>query len=147
MENNITILADRLKKIREQYNVSLQALQEITKYNCDIKYISHSVMSKWELNKSIPQVDYLLAYADIFGVSVLWLYGRDNEPYNSKNLLAIEENVLCHIPEQIKFILPMDYLTESERVKKYSLEWRAKLLFTIRCEWVKYKRLISFHDI
>lgn len=66
---------------------------------------------------------------NLFAVSLEWLtfYGLypGDSPYDSERLLCLEEKVF---QQNVKDILPIDYLDTKKRIKNYSEEARANLL-------------------
>ena len=69
-ENNMTF-AFRLKKLREQKNLTQTELSEL------VGYKNYSTVSKWESGSSLPRGKELKTLSEYFGVSTDYLLGMD----------------------------------------------------------------------
>ncbi|HEU4964991.1 MAG TPA: helix-turn-helix transcriptional regulator [Bacilli bacterium] len=66
-------IADRLKQLRGQRGYSQKYIENVTDIN-------DSTLSRLETEKSKPLNEHLLKLADLYGVSMDWLYGRTDDP-------------------------------------------------------------------
>lgn len=70
-----------LKTLRKEHRLTQQEL-------ADKSGISRSNINTWELGKSLPLPDGLIALADAFGCSVDYLLGRESE----EGVIVVAEN-------------------------------------------------------
>ena len=93
-------LGQRIAECRKKKGLSQEALGEKLG-------VSRQAISKWEANGAVPEVDKLIGMSRLFGVSVGWLLGIEEEappeqkPEISEELLRkIEEIVLRYRPRK-----------------------------------------------
>ena len=65
-------IGERISQIRKELGLSQEAFGEALG-------VSRQAISKWESNQSMPEVDKLLAMHRLYGVSVGWLLGTEEE--------------------------------------------------------------------
>ena len=71
--------------------------------------VSRQAISKWESDGAVPEVDKLIAMSRLFGVSVGWLLGVEDEPekkndgFSEEQLKLVEEIVKRYQPRKEKF--------------------------------------------
>ena len=63
---------ERIAQKRKENNLSQEALGEALG-------VSRQSISKWESNLSLPEIEKLVALSRLFGVSVGWLLGVEEE--------------------------------------------------------------------
>lgn len=95
-----TTLGQRIGECRKREGLSQEALG-------DKLGVSRQAISKWEADGAVPEVDKLIGMSKVFGVSVGWLLGIEEEtapeqkPEISEELLRkIEEIVLRYRPRK-----------------------------------------------
>jgi transcriptional regulator with XRE-family HTH domain len=94
-----TVLGQRIKQLRRQkLNITQEQLAEKMG-------VSKSTISQWESNTNEPNVDALIKLADLFGVTVDYLIGRDNYSEEERN-----------------FLRDIDELTPEDLIEKYHLK-------------------------
>ena len=91
-------IGQRIASRRKLLNLSQEALSEQLN-------VSRQAISKWESDAAIPEVDKLIALGRIFGVSVGWLLGTEEETafnprdyFTDAQLEMLEEIVARHHP-------------------------------------------------
>jgi len=67
------IFYERLKDLREEKGLSQTELAK------DIKQVTRSAITKWELQYSEPSASKLIIVSDYFNVSVDYLLGKEND--------------------------------------------------------------------
>lgn len=70
-------VGDEIKKLRLQKGISQKELAEFL-------LISRQTISKWELGKSVPDLDYIMQLADYFNVTLDQLVGRKPKTFLQK---------------------------------------------------------------
>jgi transcriptional regulator with XRE-family HTH domain len=70
---NREIFSDRLKQLRKEKNLSMQALAQI------VGLKSKGSIGQFETGLNVPSADILVALADYFDVSIDYLVGRTNK--------------------------------------------------------------------
>lgn len=95
-----TTLGQRIAEQRKKQNLSQEAFGEKMG-------VSRQAISKWEADGAMPEIDKLIAMSKLFGVSVGWLLGleEDREPpreetFSEKQLEILEELLKSHRPPQ-----------------------------------------------
>ena len=79
------MFADVLKKLRKEHKLTQKQL-------ADKLFIDQTAVSYWENGKTKPDFEKQQALADLFGVSIDYLTGRENEtPQSEKKKLTKEE--------------------------------------------------------
>lgn len=95
-------MGQRIAIRRKLKNLSQEALAEQLE-------VSRQAVSKWESDISIPEVDKLITLGKIFGVSVGWLLGTEQEAADVQ-LQAEEENRIRNLPKKQSRLPWMVYL-------------------------------------
>lgn len=108
---------ERLKKLREQENISREHL-------ADLLSITYSALSKYETGKREPDFELLKKIAVYFNVSTDYLLGNTNECTQSPHQ---EEGTVCfqvsyNDPELLKFYKELTVSNE-ESVKRLRDIW------------------------
>ena len=67
----MTKFAERLFELREENNITMEALAYYLKVN-------KSTISRWERKESLPNIDYAYLIAIYFNVSTDYLLGLEN---------------------------------------------------------------------
>ena len=65
-------IGERIAQVRKENGLSQEAFGEVLG-------VSRQAISKWESNQSVPEVDKLLSIHRLYGVSVGWLLGTEEE--------------------------------------------------------------------
>lgn len=91
-------MGQRIAQQRKKLGISQEALGE--KMN-----VSRQAISKWEADGAVPEIDKLIALSKLFGVSVGWLLGVEEQPEKQADELTeaqlkmVEEIVRKYQPE------------------------------------------------
>ncbi|WP_196596025.1 hypothetical protein [Pectinatus frisingensis] len=90
-----------------------------------------STINEWiRAKKSFPNESMLVYISDLFAVSIDWLLGRIDEPYNEMILTTLE---VQHTVDLLSMVLspfiPNEYLNIKQRRKNYSLGQRANISY------------------
>ena len=93
-------MGQRIAEQRKRLGLSLEALGE----KLDV---SRQAVSKWEADGAVPSIDKLIAMSKLFGVSVGWLLGVEEqlesqeEPISEKQIEVLEQIVRkYHMPQK-----------------------------------------------
>lgn len=70
------IFAERLRKLRNDNNVSMQKLAE------ELELKNKGTIGQFETEKTTPSSETLIKIADYFNVSIDYLVGRSDNPNN-----------------------------------------------------------------
>lgn len=149
MFNKVT-LSERLKIARAVYQVNLRDIEMLSdSLSIDSKNggkqtsckISKSTMSQWESNSRVPVLSAIQTIADIFGVSLDWLSGRSEQPFNESTLESIEKNILpltiikdgrsLQVSSDTAIKMPAEYIDSKLRKIYYSPAERANIIFLL----------------
>lgn len=134
--------SQRLRILREIHGLSLSDMASILCINSKVN------VNRWELEKNWPSTDVLINLSNKFGVSLDWLIGRSNEPYDIYVLEHIEHNLLNETydynNEKIYLVRDFEWMTEeykdsSLREKNYSFVVRANIIFLFQ-QYLTYKK-------
>ena len=74
-------IGQRIAQERKKQNLSQVGLA--TRLN-----VSRQAISKWESDSTIPEIDKLIALSRLFGVSVGWLLGVEEQTASSEESLS-----------------------------------------------------------
>lgn len=96
----------RIAQCRKQLNLSQEGLGEKMG-------VSRQAISKWEADATLPDVDKLVALSRLFGVSVGWLLGVEEQPEPTPEEPRITEELLWKIEEIVRRSQP-----EKKRLSK-----------------------------
>lgn len=125
--SNRGLFSKRLKLLRKSHGVLSHELADV------LGYKHRGIISRFENNKNMPSFDSLIQIADLFAVSLDWLLGRVNDPYNEKVLTSLEEKYavpfLGIALEKAAMPLPKIYTRTDLRRKNYTHGQRANLIF------------------
>ncbi len=87
---------------------------------------------RYEKNEIDPPLSKILLIANIYAVSIDWLTGISNSPYNSDILLHYETKATVNNTTTfgvgVGILIPKKYYVEEERIKNYSLPIRANII-------------------
>lgn len=133
---NREVFSKRFKLLRTTHQLSMLAISEL------LVLKSTGSISNFETKKMIPSADVLIDITNLFGVSLDWLSGRLNEPYNDQVLLTLEQEhlkcLLDDLAEKDKkyqsvcrwFVSNNSVYTDpNKRAEAYSLPVRANIIF------------------
>ena len=81
MENHIDLFPQRIKLIRQTYDLSLSEMAAL------LNIPDRGTLYNWERGKSYPLFEALNLIADTFSISIDWLSGRSNTPYTKESVL------------------------------------------------------------
>ena len=87
--NDLT-LGQRISECRKKLNISQEALGEKLG-------VSRQAISKWEADGAVPEIDKLIALSRLFGVSIGWLLGVEEEAAPAPAQSEISEELLRKI--------------------------------------------------
>lgn len=99
----------RIASRRKLSNLSQEALSEQLE-------VSRQAVSKWESDTALPEIDKLIALGKIFGVSVGWLLGTEQDPsfdpstgLSDAQIKMVEEIVSRYqpAPKRFKWVTPI----------------------------------------
>lgn len=138
---NGDVLSCRVKLLRATYGLSQQKLSKLTSLTVPI---GAAAIGYWEVQKRIPTLSALQSVADLFAVSLDWISGRREKPYDEALMLSLEKELMpLVIPLQNKrnFIVlpcteiqvPEEYQDEERRSIYYPLGVRANIVFLLNC--------------
>lgn len=125
---NKECLAKRVKQLRTGYGLSMQELSDLTTLAIPI---GGAAIGHWESLKRIPMISSAQSIADLFAVSLDWLAGRIDTPYQEELLEALEEAQIREIQKGQD--LPESYTQVPVRQVTYSQDVRANLVFFWNC--------------
>lgn len=134
--------SQRLRILREIHGLSLSDMASILCINSKVN------VNRWELEKNWPSTDVLINLSNKFGVTLDWLIGRSNKPYDLQVLEHIEHNLLLETfdynDEKIYLVRDFEWMTEeyrdpSLREKNYSSVVRANIIFLFQ-QYLAYKK-------
>ncbi|WP_342513950.1 helix-turn-helix transcriptional regulator [Sporosarcina sp. FSL K6-1522] len=102
-------LGDKLKKLRKENNYSQQNIAEML-------YVTAQAVSKWENNKSVPDITNLVQISDIYNVSLDYLIKSDKQLQNKLSIKKIRLRImnLITIPFILVVILFISMLVKAE---------------------------------
>ena len=127
--SNRGLFSKRLKLLRKSHGVLSHELADV------LGNKHRGIISRFENNKNMPSFDSLIQIADLFAVSLDWLLGRVNDPYNEKVLTSLEEKyavpLLSIALEKAAIPLPKIYTRTDLRRKNYTHGQRANIIFTV----------------
>ena len=96
-------MGQRIADQRKRLGLSLEALG-------DKLDVSRQAVSKWEADGAVPSIDKLIAMSRLFGVSVGWLLGVEEQPeaqeatVSEKEIEVLEQIVRkYHVPQKRRF--------------------------------------------
>ena len=138
---NGDVLSSRVKMLRTTYGLTQVRLSHLTSLAVPI---GAAAIGYWEIQKRIPTVAALQSVADLFAVSLDWISGRREKPYDESLILLLERALLpLVIPfsEKENFIalpcfeiqIPEEYQNEEKRPIYYPLGVRANIIFWLNC--------------
>lgn len=96
----------RIAQCRKQLNLSQEGLGEKVG-------VSRQAISKWEADATLPDIDKLIGLSRLFGVSVGWLLGVEEQPEPQPEAPQISEELLRKIEEIVRRSQP-----EKKRLSK-----------------------------
>lgn len=142
MKNHMELFPQRIKMIRQTYDLSLAEMAAL------LNIPDRGTLYNWERGKSYPLFEALNLIADTFSISIDWLSGRSNTPYTKESVLLGEEAVrqflidlgstlkykyeLLHSTLDNPFIIDPSYSDPNSRIIKYSLGVRANISILFR---------------
>jgi len=125
MGDMMSVLGERLKKLRKESGLTLDQLSSQLG-------IARTTLSGYESGRREPNMETILRIADLFNVSIDWLFGRTNSKgeaflMNEKDTVMSEEDKK-EVTEMLKKILDeQDKILGMHRSAKDVMEERLKL--------------------
>lgn len=120
----------RIAQCRKKFALSQEGLGEKVG-------VSRQAISKWEADASLPDIDKLICLSRLFGVSVGWLLGVEEQPEPQSEAPQITEELLLKIEEIVRASQPEK--KRLSRGKKFLLAIAAIALLwggiTLAREW------------
>lgn len=107
----MTGFSERLRKLREEHGMLQRELAD--KLN-----LSRVTITQYERGKRSPEWDTLRKIADLFGVSVDYLLGREDR----RDKLLGEETIAAHRTDDPTLELPPEALRSLEEFKEYIIQ-------------------------
>lgn len=101
------MIGERLSKLRINHNMTQEEFAEYMD-------VSRQAVSKWELDKTLPDVNKLLKISDLFQVSLDYLLKGTEENIGKSLEEAEEKNVFAEAGEAEKRVAEVDEAGESE---------------------------------
>lgn len=130
------------RQIRQAYSLTLADMADIL---CLRSRSTLSDLENGNKNKMLA-MDSMMQLSKVFAVSLDWLFGYTNQPYNESQILDIEDCLLniyqtydpdglfeLHTTDKAEIWLPDNYLDSAMRKKTYSLPVRANICFLFHC--------------
>lgn len=120
--------AERFLLLKQTYNLSYTDFVKI------LGVKNKTTVNDWvKSQKGFPNENMLVLISNIFAVSLDWLLGRIDDPYNENILTSLEEKYVIFLLsialETVAMPLPQSYTNTSLRRKKYTHGQRANLIF------------------
>ncbi|MBO5638172.1 MAG: helix-turn-helix transcriptional regulator [Acidaminococcaceae bacterium] len=115
------VFAERFTLLRNTYHNTYKELGYILGVN------SNSITEWAKSRRNFPDPDKLLVLADIYGVSIDWLFGRTNIVYNDSILTRIEDTHTINMLSPV-IDIPNTYLNINERKHNYSKGVRGNII-------------------
>ena len=81
-------IGERIAQLRKENGLSQELFGEALG-------VSRQAISKWESNQSVPEVEKLLAMHRLYGVSVGWLLGTEEERGSTEELTEDQLNLMA----------------------------------------------------
>ena len=102
-------LGDKLKRLRKEHNYSQQGLAEML-------YVTAQAVSKWENNKSVPDIITLVKLSDIYDINLDYLIKSDTQLQNKLSIqkFRLRMRNLITIPFILMLILFISLLVKAE---------------------------------
>lgn len=138
------IFSNRLALLKQTYLLSYSEMSSMFGF----KY--KSGISEWiNSQKSFPNEIVLVIISNIFAISIDWLLGRIDKPYNESILTKLEEEHAVGILEMAVATpitpLPEEYKNTELRRKYYTQGQRANLIYAAMSSF--YKTLFSMFTL
>lgn len=116
---------DKLRKLRLLHNIPVKDFANMLN-------MQPRNYQRYEKNEIDPPLSKILLIANIYAVSIDWLTGISNTPYNSEILLHYETKATVNgattFGVGIGILIPKKYYIEKERTQNYTLTIRANIL-------------------
>lgn len=132
---NLQILSYRLKLLRYAGNLRLVDIKNLSKL---YEEVSTNAYRQWENQLRVPNVQSLITISNIFAVSLDWLVGRVDDPYDEKVIERLEKEiypVTFSVENQMVKCIPGFWQVSEKyndielRRKNYSLDVRSNILY------------------
>ena len=120
-------LQTRLKELRNEKNLTQSEMAKILREKYSLK-TDRVMISKWETGFQIPEIFTISCIADLFGVSIDYLNGKEETPAikpverkltNNEKIFLEEINDLTE--EEQQKVLDFIHFTKSQRTKRINL--------------------------
>ena len=115
------VFAQRFTLLRSTYHNTYKELSYVLGVN------SNTITEWAKSRRNFPDPDKLLILADIYGVSIDWLFGRTNMVYNDAILARIEDNQTINMLDPI-INIPNVYRDVNDRKRNYSMGVRGNII-------------------
>lgn len=143
---------EKLKVLRKSHNLTHEQLSRIA--YADGKNFSQSAISAWERGRKASSLHYSSLIGDIFGVSVDWLLGRSDNPFNESVLFKLEPSsfpLTVHFygkNVELKFLdFPKAYTNTYYRSQNYTFHVRANIVFLLHVITLEFLDLLSKNKV
>lgn len=125
------ILGSKVKQLRTSHSLTLADL------GCILSFTSRMYCSQVESGSRGLTCAYVYKLANAFGISINWLFGLSDQPYDNEHLLRLEAsliNATVKVQDMDFEVLntrafPAEYLNAETRQQHYSLACRANICF------------------
>ncbi len=142
------IFARRVKLLRTIHKLSQEKLGNLI--SSPAAKVGRSSIGYWEAQKRLPRIAALQKFANLFAVSLDWISGRSDTPYDEAVILSLEKELfplVLPVEDQDSFVavpcdeirVPEEYIDENKRHSYYPLGVRANIVFWLNC--MKYEIL------
>lgn len=152
------IFARRVKLLRTIHKLSQEKLGNLI--SSPAAKVGRSSIGYWEAQKRFPRIAALQKLTNLFAVSLDWISGRSDTPYDEALILALEKDLFpLVIPVQgngafvavpcAAIQVPEEYTDEQRRCIYYSLGVRANIVFWLNClkyDIISRSLIIKKHD-
>lgn len=140
---------ERLKLLRTSHNLTHLQLVRL----CDNSF-SQSILSMWENGRMAGSIGPLCLLADIFGVSLDWVLGRCDNPFNEGVLFKLEPSSFPLFVDfdgrkvQLDFVeFPKEYVNSYYRSQNYTFFARANIVFLLYTLSFEFLDLLSKNKV
>ena len=140
---------ERLKMLRTSHNLTHLQLVRL----CD-NSVSQSAISSWENGIKAGSIGSLCLLADIFAVSLDWLLGRCDNPFNEGVLFRLEPSSFPLSVDfdgrkvQLDFVeFPKEYVNSYYRCQNYTFFARANIVFLLHALSFEFLDLLSKNKV
>ena len=104
-------IGERIALLRKEQGLSQEAFGEVLG-------VSRQAISKWEANQSVPEVEKLILLHELYGVSVGWLVGTEQERSAVQEMSRQQLDMVEAIAKKYIEAMPMPEVSAPENPKR-----------------------------